>query len=52
MGEYPYPFLDVDQLGWPKVMANSAGVLALFVVAGLVLVALDRWLGRRARHPD
>lgn len=47
--EYPYPFIDVAQLGWSKVLINSAGMLLLFVVVGLVLVGVDRLLGRRPR---
>jgi hypothetical protein len=45
--EYPYPFLDVDALGWSRVSRNAAGVLALFVVVGLLLVAIDRMLAKR-----
>jgi hypothetical protein len=47
--EYPYPFIDVSQLGWSKVLTNSAGMLLLFVAVGLVLVAVDRLLGHRPR---
>ena len=45
--EYPYPFIDVDALGWPIVLRNAVGVLMLFVVAGIVLVAIDRVLAKR-----
>lgn len=40
---YPYPFIDVDKLGYPQVFANAGGLLAGFVVIALVLIALDRW---------
>lgn len=40
--EYPYPFLDVDALGFVTVLRNSLGIAALFLVAGLGLVAFDR----------
>lgn len=49
VGEYPYPFIDVAQLGWKKTLTNSAGVLLLLVLVGLVLVGLDSLLGRRPR---
>ena len=49
--EYPYPFLDVDQLGWSRVLVNSVAVLILFVIVGLLLVAIDRWLARRQAPP-
>ena len=41
-GWYPYPFLDVAQLGYARVLANAAGVLSGFVVIAFVLVMLDR----------
>lgn len=44
--EYPYPFIDVGQLGWAMVFRNAAGVLAAFVGLGAVLVAIDRLVGR------
>jgi hypothetical protein len=45
--EYPYPFVDVGQLGGARVLGNAAGMLLLFVAAGAGLLGLDRWLGRR-----
>ncbi|HXO98892.1 MAG TPA: Pr6Pr family membrane protein [Luteibacter sp.] len=48
MHEYPYPFMDVDKLGYGAVLVNSALVGVLFLVLGLAFVALDRLLGRRA----
>ena len=49
LGEYPYPFIDVGQLGWRKVAINAVGVMAVFVVLGSLIVAVDRVLGRRRR---
>lgn len=45
-GYYPYPFLDVTKLGYERVLANMAVLTLTFAVLGLVLVALDRMLGR------
>lgn len=45
---YPYPFLDVDALGYGAALADGLGIGALFVGLGLCLVAIDRGLGRRA----
>jgi len=42
--EYPYPFIDVGQLGWAMVVRNAVGVLAAFLGLGAVLVATDRRL--------
>jgi hypothetical protein len=44
---YPYPFIDVDKLGYPQVFVNAAGLLAGFVVIALLLMGIDRQLGRR-----
>ncbi|CAI8956568.1 Pr6Pr family membrane protein [Pseudomonas sp. IT-P294] len=49
---YPYPFIDVDKLGYPQVFLNAAGLLAGFVLIALGLIGLDRWLGRRAKDRD
>jgi hypothetical protein len=44
---YPYPFVDVIRLGYPRALANTAAILIGFLTASLVAIALDRWLGRR-----
>ena len=46
-GWYPYPFLDVAALGYPRVLINASAVLLVFIAVGLLLVALGRW---QARH--
>ncbi|MET0254786.1 MAG: Pr6Pr family membrane protein [Luteibacter sp.] len=45
--EYPYPFVDVDRLGYASVALNSLGVGVLFLALGVALVALDKALARR-----
>lgn len=40
---YPYPFLDVGKLGWTQVALNVAGIGFGFVLAGFLLVWIDRW---------
>jgi hypothetical protein len=47
MGRYPYPFMDVTKLGWPQVGVNAVAIAVGFVVAGYVVVAVDRVMGRR-----
>lgn len=44
--EYPYPFLDPGALALPAVLRNCAGVFALFLLLGAVLVLVDRCSGR------
>ena len=45
-GWYPYPFVDVERLGYDGVLARGVGLAGGFALAGVVLL----WLGnRRAR---
>ena len=44
---YPYAFMDVDALGWGKVLLIFLGMAAAFLAFGYVLVWLDRLLARR-----
>ncbi|POF42847.1 hypothetical protein B0D71_08085 [Pseudomonas laurylsulfativorans] len=44
---YPYPFVDVDKLGYPQVFINAGGLLAGFVVIALLVIGLDRWRARK-----
>lgn len=46
-GFYPYPFLDVSQLGMTKVLVNMAGMSGFFLVVGLALILVDRLLKPR-----
>jgi hypothetical protein len=41
-GTYPYPFVDVAQIGLARTGANITLLWLSFVLAGLVLVSLDR----------
>lgn len=45
-GFYPYPFINAAQLGFPRVLLNSLMVLVTFTLLSLLLVALDRRLGK------
>ena len=42
-GHYPYPFIDVGRLGWQQVALNAAGIAFAFILAGFLLVWIDRW---------
>jgi len=44
---YPYPFVDVDKLGYPQVFINAGGLLVGFVVIALLAIGLDRWRARK-----
>jgi len=39
---YPYPFIDVGKLGWTQVALNAAGIAFAFILAGFLLVWIDR----------
>ncbi len=45
---YPYPFLDVAELGYPRVVLNAVVVAVLFVALAAGATRLDRVLARRA----
>lgn len=40
LGAYPYPFIDVAQLGYARVLANAIGLLIAFVVLGYLVRAI------------
>jgi hypothetical protein len=43
-GWYPYPFLDVLELGYGRVLLNTAGLILAFLALELLLVAIDRMI--------
>lgn len=49
-GFYPYPFINVDNLGISKVLLNSVAITALFSVTGLLLIAAGKW--QYTRHNE
>ena len=44
---YPYPFLDVYNHGWEKVMFASAAILVLFLLLSCAFIAASRFLAGR-----
>lgn len=44
-GFYPYPFVDVSQIGLEKALINAAGMTAAFLVLALILIAVGRVFG-------
>ncbi len=47
-GWYPYPFIDVTTLGYPRVLVNALAVMLAFIVVAALLMALGRWQARRS----
>lgn len=50
-GWYPYWFIDAGELGLGRTLLNLCGLLVFFELVGLIVVAIDRTLGRRDRTP-
>jgi hypothetical protein len=48
-GWYPYWFIDVGQIGLIGALRMFGALLVFFLVIGLIVVAIDRTLGRRDR---
>jgi hypothetical protein len=40
---YPYPFLNADLHGYPKVVLNIIGMISVFFIAGIILIAITRF---------
>ncbi|TYL86938.1 hypothetical protein FXB38_05865 [Bradyrhizobium cytisi] len=49
-GRYPYPFINVAEIGWPHTLRNSALIALAFVIAGEAMVWVDRRLAGRAKR--
>jgi hypothetical protein len=47
IGQYPYPFLDADKLGYGRVALNIAGLGVVFFGLGLAAIWLGYRLGRK-----
>ncbi|MEO6254189.1 MAG: Pr6Pr family membrane protein [Ferruginibacter sp.] len=46
-GYYPYPFINVAELGYNKVLINSGGLLIAFLGLSLFLIAVAKFMSRR-----
>jgi len=42
IGSYPYGFIDVNSIGYPKTLRNAVGLLLVFVILGAVIVGVER----------
>jgi hypothetical protein len=48
---YPYPFINVNDLGYDGVAVSTVVFAVAFWILGLLFVAIDRWGGRLTRQP-
>ena len=44
---YPYPFIDVNKIGYAGFWLNSFYMLLLFLFLSFALIGTDRWLGKK-----
>lgn len=44
---YPYPFMDVTQLGYAKVALNVSFMIIAFFLVGLLLITINRSLAKK-----
>ena len=52
LGWYPYPFLDVAELGYPRALLNIVGLVLVFLALEVALVGIGRMLARRGDPVD
>jgi hypothetical protein len=45
-GFYPYPFINVGEIGYDKVLLNMGVLVLVFLGLGLALIGIDRRIGR------
>jgi len=48
-GWYAYPFIDVSQLGFARVLLNAAGLVAVFVLSSALVVGIGRAVAHQRR---
>lgn len=46
-GFYPYPFVNITDLGFGKVALNGAGIILLLLMVGAIYLLLDKLIARR-----
>jgi hypothetical protein len=51
-GFYPYPFVNVTELGYGRVLLNAAGIVVVFLLTALLLTGAAKILGKIARKSN
>jgi hypothetical protein len=44
---YPYPFIDVNVLGYPKMFMNAGILLIVFLMLGFIAIAVKKNVGKK-----
>jgi len=47
-GFYPYPFIDISQIGLQQCIINAIGIAVLFAVLSLLFIAIGKFTSRKA----
>ena len=47
-GFYPYPFIDVTVLGYPRVLLNGFGLIIAFLLLSFLFIAIGKLINRKA----
>ncbi len=42
-GYYPYPFINVQELGYEKTLVNDVVILLVFVMASMLFIGIGKW---------
>ena len=50
INQYPYPFIDVTELGYPLVFRNIILIAVAYMIVGLILIIIDKRL-RKSEIP-
>lgn len=45
-GRYPYPFIDVNTLGYSTVLINSAVLTLAFGIVSLIFIGINNWMNK------
>jgi len=45
-GFYPYPFINVGEFGYDKILLNMGALVLVFIGLSLALIGIDRRMGR------
>ena len=48
-GHYPYPFMDVSQIGTEKMIINALIIMTAFIVIGFLIVGIDSYMKPKVR---
>ncbi len=51
-GFYPYPFIDVSQLGWKQALINIALLTGVFIFLSYLFIGLGKWISHSLTVTD